>query len=487
MRIAAALLLLVPWALEAQEDPAAALSPELKKLIDVFAAVESEAADPVDPAQAIYQGAIPGMLRTLDPHSIFFDPDQFQQLQQMQRSEAKGFGTIVSIVPGRVIILQTMEGSPSAKSGLSPGDEILGINNIPLARLDPDQLVQLLTEARQRAAVLDVRRPGNARIFRMTLTPELIDTPSIDRVFLTAPGIGYIRIKAFEEATGRLTKESIEKLGGAKLEGLILDLRENPGGSVQAAAETASLFLKPDQLIFNIKGRKESDTQVVKVPPAAEPYAFPLAVLVDSKTASASEILTGALQDHDRATVLGEPTYGKALVQNVFPTMANTGLALTIAFYYTPSGRSIQKPLASGSLNIQAKAPAGDFHTDSGRPVAGGGGILPDIATGPAAQSQLMVVLDATGALTSFAGEYVRKNEITEAFAVTPTILDQLQVFLSERNIRPGVGDWLRDRDLIQSKLKQDVFNLKFSVAKGDEVEVARDPVVLRALREIAK
>ena len=150
--------------------------------------LDEQAADPVSPDQAIYQGAIPGMLRTLDPHSIFFDPDQFQQLQQMQQSESKGFGTIVSIVPGRVTILQTMEGSPSAKSGLSAGDEILAINNIPLSQLVPEQLVQLLSQARQQAAVLDVRKPGNARAFRLTLSPELIDAPSVDRAFHARAG-----------------------------------------------------------------------------------------------------------------------------------------------------------------------------------------------------------------------------------------------------------------------------------------------------------
>jgi len=487
MRLATILLLLTPLAMRAEDDPAAGLAPELKKLIDVFATVEAEAADPIQPDQAIYQGAIPAMLRTLDPHSIFFDPDQFQQLQQMQKSEAKGFGTIVSIVPGRVIVLQAMQGSPSAKAGLGPGDEILAINGISLSQLEPEQLVQLLSQARQQAVVLDVRRPGNVRIFRMGLTPELIDTPSIDRAFLVAPGIGYLRIKSFEEATGRLTKESIEKLGGASLKGLVIDLRDNPGGAVQAAVDTASLFLKPDQLIFSVKGRKDGDLQEARVPKLADPYTFPMAILVDAKTASASEILSGALQDHDRATIVGEPSYGKGLVQNVFPMMGNTGLALTIAFYYTPSGRSIQKTLASGSLDIRAKATPGEFHTDAGRKVEGGGGIIPDILAGPAPVSRLMIVLDATGSLTSFASEYVQAHTITETFEVTPAILDQLQVYLSERNIRPGVGDWLRDRDLIQSKVKQEIVNLKFGVAKGDEIEVTRDPVVKLALEVVGK
>src|SRR5579863_283956 len=429
--LAVVMLLLLPSALRADDDPVATVAGDLKKLIDVFLILDEQAADPVSPDQALYQGAIPGMLRTLDPHSIFFDPDQFQQLQQMQRSESKGFGTIVSINPGQVTILQTMEGSPSAKSGLSAGDEILAINNIPIAPLVPEQLVQLLSQARQQAAVLDVRKPGNARAFRLTLSPELIDAPSVDRVFMLSPGIGYLRIKSFDEPTGKLVKSSIDALGGADLKGLVIDLRENPGGAVKAAVEVASLFLKPEQTVFTIRGRNEQKEEV-KVPALAQPYTFPLAVLMDAKSASASEILAGALQDHDRATILGEPSFGKGIVQKVFPLSGNSGLALTIAFYYTPSGRSIQKPLASASLDIAAKATPGAFHSDAGREVGGGGGIQPDEVIPPAPLSQLQVALDATGSLTTFAGEYVQTHDIKDEFEATPQILDQLQVFLSE-------------------------------------------------------
>src|SRR5512143_1055949 len=149
--------------LRAADDPAMQIQQELKKIAGVYAAVESESADPIPAETAIYQGAIPGMLRTLDPHSVFFDPDQFEQLQQMQSSERKGFGTVVSLLPGRVIVLQALDGSPSAKAGLSAGDEIVGINNIPVRYLDIDQLAQLLTEARQKEATLDVRKPGSER------------------------------------------------------------------------------------------------------------------------------------------------------------------------------------------------------------------------------------------------------------------------------------------------------------------------------------
>ena len=467
-----------------QDDPAEQLARDLKKLIDVFTIADREGADPVIPDQAFYQGAIPGMLKTLDPHSIFFDPGQFEQLNQMQRSESKGFGTVVSVLPGRVIILQAMEGTPSAKSGLTPGDEILAINGYELARLEFEQLIQLLTVARQQEAQLYVRRPGSARILRFTLKPELVDSPSIDRAFLLEPQIGYLRIASFEEATGKLTREKIEALGGENLKGLVLDLRANPGGSVQAALEIASLFLNPDQLVFSVKGRR-AKTEDVRVPKLARPYKFPVSVLINGKSASASEILSGALQDHDRATILGEPSYGKGLVQRVFTLSSNTGLALTTAFYYTPSGRSIQKPLAFGQLDSKAIAPAGSFHTDAGREVHGGGGIQPDETVQPAEQSRLEIVLDATGSITSFAGEYVQAHEVNPDFEVAPELLDELRVFLSARRIQPGISEFLKDRDWIQSRLKQEIINLKFGVAKGDEVEMQRDAVVQAAVRKL--
>jgi len=457
---------------------------EIKRMVDVFSILEGQSADPISSETAVFQGAIPGMLRTLDPHSIFFDPGQFQQLQEMERSEQKGFGTVVSVLPGRVIILQTMPGSPSEKSGLTAGDEILAINNIPLARLELDQLIALMTQARQHDAAIDVRRPGNARLLRFTLTPVLVDTPTVDRAFMVASGIGFIRVTAFESPTGKLVKDTIEKLGGSKLKGLVIDLRDNLGGDVKSAVAMASLFLQPEQLIFSVRGRA-TEAEEVRVEKLNQPYTFPLAVLVNEKSASASEIFSGAMQDHDRATILGDPTYGKGLVQQVYNLSANTGLALTTASYYTPSGRSIQKPIAGVALSAATTVSQGPYKTDKGRTVRGGGGIQPDEPTPPEPVTRLRTVLDATGSFTSFASEYLRTHEITENFEVTPAMLDELKLFLSERNIQPSVADWLRDREWIQSRLKQDMTSLKFGVAKGDEVEFRRDPLITAALKHM--
>jgi len=473
----------------AADDPAQ-VEQELKKIADVYATVESESADPIPANTAIYQGAIPGMLRNLDPHSVFFDPDQFEQLQQMQSSERKGFGTVVNLLPGRVIVLQTLEGSPSAKAGLSAGDEIVGINTIPVRYLDVEQLTQVLSEARQKEAVLYVRKPGSERVVEIKMSPALLDAPTVDRAYMIAPGIGHLRITSFEQPTGELVRQTIEKLGGKSLQGLIVDLRDNPGGAVQSAAETAALFLSPDQLIFTIGGRNRKPEQVT-VPKGVTPYTFPVAILINGKSASASEIVTGALQDHDRAVVLGEPSYGKGLVQQVYPLSAASGLALTTAFYYTPSGRSIQKPLDGGQLGAATVMARGPFHSDAGRPLPGGGGIQPDQIVYPAEQSRLQQVLDASGSLTSFASEYLLTHSaatvgaINDDGQVSPEMLDALKVFLSERSIQPGVADWLSNREWTASRLRQEILTLKFGVARGDEIELQRDPVVQTAVRKL--
>jgi len=454
----------------------------LKRFTQVLAVIQSEAADPVNSEQAVYQGAIPGMLRRLDPHSIFFDPDQFQQLQQMERSERKGFGTVVSVLPGRVVILQALPGTPSAKAGLSAGDEIIAINNVPLARLDFDQLVGYLGEARQHTAKLVVRRPSNVKLLEFVIDPALVDAPSVDRAFFLQPGVGYIRITGFDPQTGRQLKQAIEKLGGDKLKGLVIDLRNNPGGVVQGALEAASYFLKPGQRILSVRGRSV-ESQTVEVPKDAKPYAFPLAVLLNERTASASEILSGALQDHDRATIVGTPSYGKGLVQNVFNLTGKTAVALTTAFYYTPSGRSIQKPLQSGQLEVEVAKQ--EFKTDSGRTVSGGGGIQPDLVVAPAEPNRLRVALENSGDITSFATDYTQKHKINDAFAPTPAILEDFQLYAAERGIQPSVGEWINERDWVMSRLQQEIFNQSLGVEKGDEVEARRDPQVKVAARSL--
>jgi carboxyl-terminal processing protease len=474
-----ALLLFPPPA--ASDD----VTEQMKRFIDVYALVEREAADPIAPEKALYQGAIPGMLRRLDPHSVFLDPDQFQQLKEMETSTRKGFGSIVSILPGRVIVLQVLAGTPAQKAGLGPGDEILAVNDYPLGRLEIEQIVQLLSEARQKQARLVVRKPGNARVLEFTLTPAELQSPSVERAFLLKPGIGYVRVTSFDAETGAQIKTAIESLGGSSLHGLVLDLRNNPGGVLPAALRTASLFLKPEATLLSVRGRAFQASQE-SVPKDSAPYTFPLAVLVNEKSASASEIVAGALQDHDRAVIVGETTFGKGLVQNVYPLSAGAGLALTTAYYYTPSGRSIQKPLAEAQIVSDSAESRKDFRTDSGRPVRGGGGVRPDFEAAPEPLTRFRMVLEASGAFTQFATDYVRRHPgIAADFEVTAAALDEFQLYLSVHNIRPAVAEWSSERDWIAIHLKSEIFDQTLGVERGDEVEAQRDPVILTALARL--
>jgi carboxyl-terminal processing protease len=474
---------LVP-ALLLQSGPVASdeIRDQLQKFVSVYAAVEREAAEPVAPERAFYQGAIPGMLRRLDPHSVFLDPDQFRQLKELETSTRKGFGSIVSVLPGRVIVLQVLPGTPAQKAGLGPGDEILAVNGIALARLEVEQLVGLLGQTRQSQARLDVRKPGSAGILEFTLTPQELQAPSVERAFLLRPGIGYLRVASFDAETGAQIKAAIEKLGGVKLQGLVLDLRNNPGGVLGAALETASLFLKPESKLLSVRGRSIRATEET-VPKDTSPYTFPLAVLINGRSASASEIVAGALQDHDRAVIVGEPSYGKGLVQNVYPLSDSTGLALTTAYYYTPSGRSIQKPLVGAQIVSDSAESRKEFRTDSGRLVRGGGGIRPDFEAPPEPLSRLRIVLEASGVFTQFATDYVRAHRgITPEFEVTPALLDEFQLYLSGRNIRPAVAEWSGEREWIRNRLKAEIFNQALGVERGDEVDAQRDPAILTAL-----
>ncbi|MBL8294934.1 MAG: S41 family peptidase [Bryobacterales bacterium] len=450
------------------------LKDTIRTFTQAWALVEQNAATATDANSAIYEGALPSLLRTLDPHSVFFSPAQFEQLKEMQKSTSKGFGTIVSVLPGRVIVLQAMEGAPGARAGIAAGDEIIAINNYRLDMLNMEQLIGLLGETRRQQAQLWVRRAGSARPLQFTLTPEELASPSVDRAFLLKPGFGFVRITSFEGETGKQVKTAIEKLGGTSLQGLVLDLRNNPGGLLPSAMETAALFLNPGQMIVSVRGRARQ-LEETRVPNDTSPYRFPVAVLINEKTASASEIVAAALQDHKRGVILGAASFGKGLVQSVYPLSEGTGMALTTAFYFTPNGRSVQRPLKDGQLSHYT-----NLGTDAG--------LRPDREVYPETMTRLRAYLDSTGILTNYATERLAKSlKVDATFDISNQLLDELQLFLSERNVRPSLAEWSADREWIRSRLLQEILNQALGVEKGDEVELRRDPAVLQALTAVTQ
>ncbi len=446
------------------------------QLTRVLAILEQKFVDPVDAEAALFNGAMPAMVRNLDPFSAFLDPDQFESLREMQRSTEKGFGSVLAVNHGRVDILQTLPESPMARAGVSPGDEIVGINGYWLAELNQDQLVAVLSEARQRQVDMLVRRPQFSRLIPLTLTPAELADPSVQLSFFPRPDIGYVRIVNFEAGTDVELREAVERLGGDSLEGLVIDLRKNPGGLVEAAVRTLTMFLEPDQRILWIEGR-DGPKEEVRTPPG-EPYRFPLAVLIDSETASAAELVAAALQDHGRAALVGTHSFGKGLVQSVFELSGGAGLALTTARYLSPDSRTIQRPI--GKCGDFQLSPCGDEDEPTAR-----GGIEPDVVA-IRNYTPFETVMKASESFLDFAKQYVQGDRvIDENFEPSPQMLDEFQLFLSQRRIRVTLAEWTSAMDFIRANLKQEVFNLTLGVESGYKVEMRSDPTVLAAIEAL--
>jgi len=495
MTAAALLLLLLLPAPSASAEgvaDAAGLETGVRRLVETLNVLERRLAEPFNPSDALYRGALPAMVRTLDPHSAFLDPEQFESLREMQRSTETGFGSVVSLSPGRVTVLQTLPESPSAKSGMAPGDEIVVLNGYQLAHLGVEQLVGLLSQARRQKVEVLVKRPSFPRLIPLTLVPEELADKSVPLSFFPKEGFGYVKVKSFEGKTDQELREAIESLGGDRLKGLVLDLRDNPGGLIEAAVRMAAMFLEPGSRILWIQGR-DGPREEVRVPEGIDRFNFPMAVLIDEKTASAAELVTGALQDHDRAVVVGAKSFGKGLVQSVFDLSEGAGLALTTALYLSPSGRPIQKPW-DDCRDYQYHSCAeddesGEFFSDSGRELASsGGGITPDRVVQPRGYSRFELYLVGSGAILDFARDYVRRvGDVPEDFEVDAKMLDDFQFYLSRRGARVSISEWTAASGFIRRKLLQEIFNLSLGVDRGDQVELEADPLVRAALAELER
>jgi carboxyl-terminal processing protease len=479
--------------------PTDPVTQESLKFARVYQDVEANYMSPLRPDSAVLEGAIRGMLTRLDPFSSFFDQGQFEMLQEETRGKALGFGSIVYVEPGRVTIIQTQQGTPSWRAGLGPGDQILAVNGTTLAGLGVRQLVQLLQESKSHPVGLRVMRPGQPAPENIAMNPAEVNLPTVDVSFLFPDGVGYIHVASFESQTPAEVAHAIEKFGPSRLKGLVLDLRANPGGMLAAAVGVTSIFLKPGSVILTVQGRtvarKTYDT--IAVPVHLE---VPVIVLVGRSTASAAEVVTAALQDHDRALVVGEPTFGKGVVESIMPLSDHTGLALLTAAYFTPSGRCIQKPLPGTALQDPAFGiPAGGknstrdpfFRTDDGRPVRAGGGVTPDVRVAGWKLDPWLEFLKQTGVLATFATQFVNLHKpISRSFEPDAQTLDSFHNFLAGQQLRAPAQYWSHDQGYLKAQIRSEVFTMAFGLNVGNEASAQSDPQVRRALSlfpEVAK
>jgi carboxyl-terminal processing protease len=344
----------------------------------------------VGPDKLVYS-AIKGMLRALDPHSSFFDPKEFARLREDQHS--KYFGLGIRVRPllrdhGRHVIVDPPAiGTPAERKGLRAGDVITRIEGEPIDDWTSDEVVSHLKGPRGTSVNITIERPGVRDPLQFKIERDEIPLITVPYAFQIRPGIGYIKIDRFSESTSDELRAKLKELDSDKLSGLVLDLRDNPGGLLNQAIEVSDFFLPKGDLVVSTKGRAEGSAKTYKAP-SSDKIQIPVVVLINRHSASASEIVAGALQDHDRALIVGETSFGKGLVQSIFNLENDTGMALTTAKYYTPSGRLIQRDYSGSTfeyiMNSNDKAPENTGEreissTDSGRKVYGGGGITPDV------------------------------------------------------------------------------------------------------------
>jgi carboxyl-terminal processing protease len=475
------------------------LRDSLRSFANVYALVEQNYAEPIDGEKAdaaIYDGAIPGMLRVLDPHSSFYDPKAYAKMREEQHGRYYGVGMTIQQQNNKVYVVFPFEGTPSFKAGIHPGDVIYSVDGkqvsvdgkIPDGLNSTDMVAKALKGPRGTHVQATMIREGQAKPLVFDLIRDEIPHPSVDLAYEIRPGVGYIHLTQFQETTAQEVIEAVDGFGDLK--GLIFDLRGNPGGLLSQAVEVCDHLLSKGQGIVSQHGRAFPD-QVYTATHGNGGKTFPIVVVVNRGTASAAEIVSGALQDHDRALIVGETTFGKGLVQTVYNLSENTGLALTTYHYYTPSGRLIQRNYTGVSLydyySHGGTAPADTANrevkfTDAGRTVYGGGGITPDEKIDSPKSNHFQDTLLYKDVFFHFAPVYLANRTVDKNFQVDDAVLAEFKKFLTAQSIPwteadlNGVMDWLK------ISIKDKIVTIQFGEQQGLRTRADWDPMIQKAL-----
>ena len=471
----------------------------------------------------VYKSSIIGMLRSLDPHSNYYDREEFDELKTDQRSEYFGIGaSIQNYVHGDqadTYITATFDGSPAGKAGLRYGDRIVEVDGVKMTGKPSLEVRDKIRGPRGSTVKLTLERAADKRLEKVDIVRDAVPQPSIPDAYMLKPGVGYIDMtRGFNYTTTDELYDALDRLHAKGMTSLVLDLRNNPGGFLDQAIHVAEVFLRNGQLILTQKGRNGfRDNQYESHNNA--PDATPLVILINENTASASEIVAGAMQDHDRALIVGQTSFGKGLVQSIIPLEYGAGLTLTSAKYFTPSGRLIQRDYSNGGFYDYythgagvarepqpATKPTGpETKTDTGRAVYGGGGISPDESVGPRTvnltQRRLLSPAFAftrelvNGRIRGFESSRIagginfRHDLQAEEFKVTDAMFKAFRDFVAADpayKITAATID--RNRAYLETELRFNIVTAAYGRTMGDRVFiVSDDPQVAKAVDVLPK
>jgi carboxyl-terminal processing protease len=473
------------------------LQKRMKEYTDLLNAVSTWSAEDVGSDKFVY-ASIDGMLRTLDPHTSFLEPKEYSDMQDRQKGTFYGLGILVTKRNDQVTVITPLEGTPAARLGIRAGDVISEVEGQATDELSLDEVVKRLKGPKGTTVHIKIQRVGMKEPIPLAIVRAAIPTNSISNTLMIRPGVGYIRIKDFTATTVRELDDAIDKLHEQGMQKLVLDLRMNPGGLLDAAVGVADHFLDKGQMIVYTKGRTSDSAQEYTAPGKHEKFDLPLVVLVNRGSASASEIVAGAIQDHDRGMVVGETSWGKGLVQSVYTLQYGAGLALTTSKYYTPSGRNIQRDYSSvydyymadetengPEVPLENRA---KFKTDTGRVVYGGGGITPDVIVKQPQLSRASQLLEVRSAIFNYAVEYAAAHpDVTKEVQVTPALIEEFVHYAVEKEVAPeaDIREALQkpeDRRFIERALKAEIVAAKFGFDASYPYRMQGDAQVEKAI-----
>ena len=489
------------------------ISEQQKTFVAALRAIETNYVEEV-PSDRLVYSAIRGMLGTLDPHSSFFDPKEYAQMRERQEGRYYGLGITIAAIDGDIVAQSVFEGSPAYKTGVRRGDVIARIAAEEAKGWTTEQAMLKLRGPKGTTVRIEIKRRGYEHLIPLEVTRDEVYILTVPAYFMVDATTGYIHMKDFGENTDREVKAALRDLTKQGMKRLLFDARQNPGGPLDQAIKVANSFLPKGKMVVYTRGRISNSDQDYRATDEGEFQNLPVVMLVNRNSASASEIVSGALQDHDRGYIVGETTFGKALVQSVYRVANEAGLALTTAHYYTPSGRLIQRPwdttfdeyLSYGSREQDTNKshnPSDLKRTAAGRPVYSGGGVEPDrhvpgqyegfnpttfgrilwarqefedYAQKFTAEGDTRVAQQATG-----------RRSIARNFTVDDAMVADFREHLKTRRLRIDESAFQKDLPFIKAMIKYRIEEVVFGLAEAKRHLLTQDPQAQLALTQFGE
>ena len=471
---------------------------DLDLFVEVLHKIEANYVDPVQP-RPLLDGAIKGMLQQLDPYSQFLDEKAYANLRSVTEGVFGGIGVEVNVRDGYPTVIAPIEGTPAWEAGLRSGDVIVEVDGKSTAGLTVEEAADRLRGPEGTEVRVKVSREGEDEDHEVTLTRRIIERRAVPYAFVAEGGVGYLRLSAFSERTADETRDMLERLARQGAKSLVIDLRQNPGGLLPEAVAVTEAFVPRGTMVVYTHGRARSEDQRYY---AAEPrpnLQWPMVVLVDGGSASASEIVAGALQDLDRALLVGTTTFGKGSVQRVFPLRdQGAALKLTTALYYTPSGRSINHAahdsLADdGDEGDDGAAPAAPdtadrpvFHTRAGRTVYGGGGITPDVVVAPDTLTGLLRRVESRNLAFRFANRWLNTHPQPQPELQVPLPWNEFLAWLRGEKVEFTDAEAAAQRPLLERAVRREMARRMLGDGAAARVALDGDPAWARARAALA-